>query len=185
MNYDVLLQIVKATRLSAKLADALQGVMPSSPKRTIADDIYGFLADALYAISGENAHDSDNFGMTIVSKLIMSDMSDGDVAKQIMKSSAVQIPAPNLVTREETRKLYEQNGGYLHDESETPPAKVYDKLNRVTAKLRKSEKESLKLRLIAKDAVNMVCKGCDKNKYEQFGCCDLCRFQKYKRGETI
>lgn len=185
MNYEMLLGVVKATRISARLAENLQGILPASQKGTLADDVFGLLADVLYKFGGERLAAVDSFDMSETSKLLKSELSDEEVVQRFMDMPYVIMPKPNLVSREEFEKNYSENGGYKFEGSEAPPAKVYDKLNKTTAKLRKAEKENLKLRLIAKDATATLCRNCDKGKFEKFGCCDLCRFQKYKHGGAI
>lgn len=182
-NYSMT-ELVKAARLSGKLAEALRKMLAGNGNQwTVADEINGLITDAIVRLSGEA--DKDSFDTYETVKLIKSEMSDEETAEALTKMQTESLPKPHLTEPETFEENYRKNGGYLNRSHETPPAKVYEKLNKTTSVLRKCEKENTRLRGIVKDATNVICNSCDRNKFERFGCCDLCRWQKYRRGEVI
>lgn len=111
MDDETLTLIIKATRLSLRLADDMQRMLMIGAENTIADEIAGFLGDALFRFIGEDPEMCDNFYESETIKLLKSEMPDGDVAREIMNRQA-KLPAPN-VNRPDPREAYAKNGGYI------------------------------------------------------------------------
>lgn len=125
---DALVRVVKAARLSLKMADAMQLFMIDKRPWTVADEISGHLKDALFIILGEHALHEKSFDESMTMRLLTSDMSDGAVADYIIMMqniqkhiepelaapNIVQQPKPQIMSKEEFRKLKDQNGGYCY-----------------------------------------------------------------------
>ena len=121
MKRDALVRVVKAARLSIKMAEAMDAFMIDKNVWTLADEISAHLKDALFTILGEV--EVNNFNDTMTMRLLTSDMSDEAVADYIIMmhnirkhigSDEVQQPKPQIMSKEEFRKMKDQNGGYCY-----------------------------------------------------------------------
>ena len=118
-----LLRVVKATRMSVRMAKDLQALMVDKT-RTWADEVSGLLADALFEISGEELTPEKSFNESVAMMMLKSDMSDASVADGIMlknriqnmhlKQDEVQQPKPQTISKEEFQRMYVQSGGYQY-----------------------------------------------------------------------
>lgn len=76
------MNIVKATRTISRLVDDTKNTFRLEGT-TIFDDVYGFLTDVLFDISGEVLRfDQDFFRDSKTIRLILSDLSDGEVSEE-------------------------------------------------------------------------------------------------------
>lgn len=121
ISRDALMRVVKATRMSMNLAEAIQRLMLDKSSRTFADEIAGFLKDALFITIGES--ETKNFDDSMTMRLLTSDMSDGAVADYIIMmnkirkhidTEEVQQPKPQTMSKESVQRMYVQSGGYQY-----------------------------------------------------------------------
>lgn len=121
ISRDALMRVVKATRMSMSLAEAIQRLMLDKSSRTFADEIAGFLKDALFITIGES--ETKNFDDSMTMRLLTSDMSDGAVADYIIMMhkirkhidpEEVQQPKPQIMNKESVQRMYVQSGGYQY-----------------------------------------------------------------------
>ena len=111
MTRDVILRIVKATRMAIWLAEDMQKLLLESNRQTWADEIAGQLADALFLISGEKLSPKQDFMKdSKTMRLLKSIRSDSVVADEFFQMA--NQPAPNTIETEAFNALYERNGGY-------------------------------------------------------------------------
>lgn len=121
ISRDALMRIVKATRMSISLAEAIQRLMLDKSSRTFADEIAGFLKDALFITIGES--ETKNFNDSMTTRLLTSDMSDCAVADYIImmnkirkhtETEEVKQPKPQIASKESMQRMYVQSGGYQY-----------------------------------------------------------------------
>ena len=110
LNNDVMVSLVKATRNSLTLAENIRLIMSGGKGWSVADEIAGFMTDALYAISGEQLEkDQDFWKHSKTMKLLLGELSDEKVAEvfmQMAEENKLKMPAPILMTKEEREALY-------------------------------------------------------------------------------
>lgn len=86
--------------------------------RTWADEVEGELEDALFLICKDRIPEGKEFSASQTMLLLNSDMSDGAVADWIVMMdkirNKVSMPSPQIMSKEETKELYRQNGGYAY-----------------------------------------------------------------------
>lgn len=121
LSRDALLRVVKATRMTMKMAEDMQKLLLDKNSRTFADEIAGFLKDALFITIGET--ETKNFDDSMTMRLLTSDMSDGAVADYIImmhklrkhiEPEEVQQPKPQIASKESMQRMYVQSGGYQY-----------------------------------------------------------------------
>ena len=117
---DALMRVVKAARAALSLAETLSKSMDSILNRrgttTVADDIAGNLADALFQLSGEKLEPKqDFFNDSQVMGLLMGPRSDDYVTREIeeMHDEATKAPVPQTISAEHIREMFKKNGGYM------------------------------------------------------------------------
>lgn len=118
-----ILRVVKAARMSMRMAKDMQVLMVDKA-RTLADEVSGLLADALFEISGEELSPEKSFEQSTVMMMLKSDMSDSSVADGIMlknrihnmisKMDEVKQPKPQIISKEAGQRMYVQSGGYQY-----------------------------------------------------------------------
>ena len=185
MNEEMVLAIVKATRLTLRMAEDMQNLMASKTKDTVADQVAGYLGDVLFDLLGEDPETCENFEETETMKLLKSEMPDEDVAKEFM----VKQPKPNL-DRPDMRTSFAANGGYLYMDKRgievgsngERPAKVYERLNKVTAILKNCEEENSRMRVIINQVSEQQCNSCWRRQYDM---CEgeQCRWFRFRKGD--
>lgn len=113
---DALLRVVKAARLSLRMAEDMKNLLVCHNSRTIPDDISGQLCDALFYMCHEKLESSQDFIRdSETMKLLKSRMSDVDVTDaliQLEKKNAIHVPC--TFSREEFNANYEKVGGYRY-----------------------------------------------------------------------
>ena len=113
---DALLRVVKAARLSLRMAEDMKNLLVCCNSRTIPDDISGQLCDALFYMCHEKLESSQDFIRdSETMKLLKSRMSDGDVTDaliQLEKKNSIHIPC--TFSQEEFNANYEKVGGYRY-----------------------------------------------------------------------
>lgn len=178
----IVLKQVKAARMAERMAEATAAFMLDGKRWTVADEVYGQLLDAL-RLCGEKA--GNHIEIDVLESMLTSDMSDGEIAKKICAGS--DMPKPNIVDDAKRRELAEKNGYYLHRESDKRSdgekiVKVYERLNKMTAMLKSSEKENMKMRQIIKGISEDRCKECILGRC---GTCirDNCKWFRYENGD--
>lgn len=176
---NVILLQVKAARLAAKMAEAVQGFMMEGGHWTVADEICGQLIDALkfYGYEIKNGLDFDD-----LQNMLVSDMSDGEIAKRICQGT--EMPAPHIVSEEQRQECLAKNGGYRRRSAkyEEPDTEVYKRLNRTTAILKNCEAENMKMRKIIKEMAEGKCCICFNGGN---GRCrkEDCKWYRFKNGD--
>ena len=125
INRDALLRVVKAARMSMKMADNMRPLLVNTKGQTWADEISGQLIDSLFILSGETLKPGQGFYESNTMLMLNSDNSDGTVAdwfimmdkirKRISEpEQEVQQPAPQVMSPKEVEKLHQENGGYQY-----------------------------------------------------------------------
>jgi len=120
---DALLRVVKAARVSMKVAETLNQLSLEKKSWTWADEIVGGLADALFMMAGETLTPKQDFfddSQTI--RLLKSDMSDGAVTdwfcmmerlnKRTARTEEIEQPKPHIFSAEEVERMSKQPGSY-------------------------------------------------------------------------
>lgn len=117
---DALMRVVKAAREAINLAEtmsrSLDNILNRKGTTTVADDIAGNLADALFQLSGEKLEpEQDFFNDSQVMGLLMGPESDADVTRKIaeMHDEATKAPAPQIISAEHLKEMFKKNGGYM------------------------------------------------------------------------
>lgn len=128
INRDALTQVVKATRMSMRMAETMQKLLPEKNCVTVADEIVGMLQDALFYLCGDE--NKGSFEDTKTVKLLKGELSDNAVADTLMMFSKVNAriagtknaetvqPKPNTIEPQDWMKIWEENGGYMTPEGE-------------------------------------------------------------------
>lgn len=120
---DALLRVVKAARVSMKVAETLNQLSLEKKSWTWADEIVGNLADALFMIAGETlTPQQDFFDDSNTVRLLKSDMSDEAVTdwffmmdrlnKRTAGAEEVEQPKPHIFNAEEVERMSKQTGSY-------------------------------------------------------------------------
>ena len=176
----VILKQVKATRMAARMAETVQGLMLDCQNATVADEIYGQSLDSLvrYGDITENG-----LGFDELQSMLASDMSDGEIAKRICQGT--EMPAPHIVSEEQRQECLSKNGGYRRRSAkyaEEPDAEVYKRLNRTTAIVKNLEAENTRMRQIIKEMAEGKCCICFNGGN---GRCrkEDCKWYRYKSGD--
>ena len=106
---DALLRMYKTARRLKKVSDGLRKIgMGDEP----IFNAYGEAVDAIYYLIGETRPFEDS-----VTRLIVETMSPEEdrIADMLMieYEKNHQLPAPQLMSKEQMAELYKQNGGYM------------------------------------------------------------------------
>lgn len=131
ISRDALVRVVRAARKTMKMANTMQGLMAEKNMETVADIIFGDLADALFYISGETLVNK-SFDESTVMRLLNGDMDDESVADWLIMMSRIEErirsgeekkeevvqPKPCTFSREEFMNTLQRNGGYTTPEGE-------------------------------------------------------------------
>lgn len=119
---DALLRVIKAARMSIALADDMRKLLVNEHGCTVADEISGFLNDALFYFCGERLTSDQDFKHdSATMQLLTSSLSDEDVLDEFIQIyETTWMPAPQLMEKEEFRKLFKVNGGYMRMPVSTP-----------------------------------------------------------------
>ena len=116
LTRDALLRVVKAARTADRLAQDMKKLLVDENRWTWADEIAGFLKDALFLISGEKLPTEADFEKdSKVVGLLRGFESDTMVASDIMKmaeENAPKMPKPNLMGQKEFQAMVKRYGGY-------------------------------------------------------------------------
>lgn len=110
-----LLTLVKAARMSLKLAEDMRALMEDSHQRSTADEIAGLLTDALYDLSGEQQGVGDAFDESETMRLLTGCFCDAEVARRLekmAKDAGVQDEEERPVCYEKRNPPETVNGGY-------------------------------------------------------------------------
>lgn len=122
ISKDALLRVVKAARLSLRLAEDMRCLLVSRGSRTVPDDISGQLCDALFDMCHERIDSSKDFIRdTETMRLLTGRMGDSDVADafiQMAERNSIHQPEPHTFSREEFNANYEKVGGYRFETPE-------------------------------------------------------------------
>ena len=122
ISRDALLRVVRASRLAYRMAGDIQKLM-TEKTWTVADSIFGELADAIYDMLNEKGTVNE-FMTSTTYRLLTGDLSDEAVTDFIimksrlehrvreMKNENVDLPAPQIMSKEQWEELYKKNGGY-------------------------------------------------------------------------
>ena len=122
ISRDALMRVVKAARLACRMAGDIQKLM-TEKTWTVADSIFGELADAIYDMLNEKGTVNE-FTTSTTYRLLTGDLSDEAVTDFIimksrlehrvreMKNENVDLPSPQIMSKEQFDELYKKNGGY-------------------------------------------------------------------------
>lgn len=123
---DALLRVVKATRMAMRLAENTQKLFVDKGTWTMADEIAGQLADALFRMNCDSAERPFADSMTM--RLLKGDLNDEAVTDWFLmmvridqrrhKQEEPVIPQPQTMSKEEVRAMHEANGGYMTPEGD-------------------------------------------------------------------
>ena len=121
ISRDAMLRVVKAARMADKLAQDTKALLMDRNGWTVADEISGFLDDALFNMIGEKLEPGQDFANdSVTMMLIRSKLSDAEVTDEfisIAEENKPKLPKPNLVSRDEFNAMVRKFGGY---KAETP-----------------------------------------------------------------
>ena len=117
LTRDALLQVVKATRMTIRLAENTKRLLTYENGWTVVDEIAGLMSDVLFKISGETLSPWEDFGSdSATMKLLRSKGSDEEVANAFIqlhrKNSHCTQPNPHTMEQEDFDELVRRNGGY-------------------------------------------------------------------------
>jgi hypothetical protein len=130
ISKSALLKLVRAARMSLRLADDMKKLTENGNGLTVADNISGELNDALSLIVGERlSPEQDYLKDSFVLRFLKSNMGDGQVMQAFCAAIAwdeargaegeeVRQPAPVITERRRMRQMVRENGGYLHETPE-------------------------------------------------------------------
>ena len=122
ISRDALLRVVKSARFAYRMAGDIQKLM-TEKTWTVADSIFGELADAIYDMLNEKGTVNE-FMTSTTYRLLTGDLSDEAVTDFIimksrlehrvreMKNENVDLPSPQIMSKEQFDELYKKNGGY-------------------------------------------------------------------------
>ena len=117
ISRDALMRVVKATRMANRLAKDTQAMLMVKCTETVADIIADLLADCLFEFIDEDFGPEKDFcNESVTMKLIESELSDSEVTDYILHRA--ELPKPVIRDLDETRMMFEKNGGYQY--AETP-----------------------------------------------------------------
>ena len=125
ISKDALMRVIKATRLSMKLAEDTQKLFAEKGITSVADIIAGDLADSIFIISNEHLAQVGDFSDSQTMKILKSDLDEETAAELFEIRSRVydsvfkgkeepEQPKPHTFEKTDFTKLYEQFGGYTH-----------------------------------------------------------------------
>ena len=116
LTRDALLRVVKAARTADRLAQDMKKLLVDENRWTWADEIAGFLKDALFLISGEKLPLEADFEKdSKVVGLLRGFESDTMVVSDIMQmaeENAPKMPKPSLMGQKDFRAMVKRYGGY-------------------------------------------------------------------------
>lgn len=129
ISKDALMRVIKATRLSMKLAEDTQKLFAEKGSESVADIIAGELADSIYLISNEHLAQTGNFSDSQTMQILKSDIDEKTAAELFEIRNRVygsvfkrkeepEQPKPHTFERTDFKKMYEQFGGYSHETPE-------------------------------------------------------------------
>lgn len=122
ISRDALLRVVKSARLAYRMAGDIQKLM-TEKAWTVADSIFGELADAIYDMLNEKGTVNE-FQNSTTYRLLTGDLSDEAVTDFIimkskleqrifgMKNEDTVLPKPQIMSKEQWTELHKKNGGY-------------------------------------------------------------------------
>lgn len=123
---DALLRIVKATRMAMRLAENIQKLFVDQAPWSVADEIAGQLADALFMMNCDSAERPFADSMTM--RLLKGDLNDEAVTDWFLMMVRIDqrrhqheesaMPEPQTMSKEEVRAMHETNGGYMTPEGD-------------------------------------------------------------------
>lgn len=120
MSRDALMRVVKACRMSVRLADDTKKLLFDKTNWTIADEIGGFLCDALFEYSGEQLVAGQDFTRDSQTyKLLTANLSDDEVTDRLMamaRENEVKQPKPNFISRDEFATMVNRGYGYISED---------------------------------------------------------------------
>ena len=129
ISREALLLVIKATRTAMRMAEDMQRMVLGKGETT-ADQIAGYLEDALLIISGEQQRDGKMMDLdnSETERLLTSDLLDDDsVAGWFFMMNSIrekhlatkeELPKPQTMSKEDMRDLYQKNGGYMTPEGD-------------------------------------------------------------------
>lgn len=129
ISREALLLVIKATRAAMRMAEDMQRMVLGKGETT-ADQIAGYLEDALLIISGEQQPDGKMMDLdnSETERLLTSDLLDDDsVAGWFFMMNSIRekhlapkegLPKPQTMSKEDMRDLYQKNGGYMTPEGD-------------------------------------------------------------------
>lgn len=110
-------ELVHAARLSRKVSDNMRKLLKNGWGETDADDIYDYLTDCISELVGDHLEPDEDFEHdSVTMRLLNSPLSDEAVADYIIRRA--EPPKPITMTRDETKMLFEQTGGYRYETPE-------------------------------------------------------------------
>ena len=113
---DALLRMVKAGRETKKLMEAYVTIgLNDNP----LFDIYGNIADAIYYTVGERTETfNESVTKLALEAPILTDERRTEILYSEWKKNHTELPKPNVCTTAEIFKMFNENGGYMHETPE-------------------------------------------------------------------
>ena len=111
-----LLKVIKTARMADKLAKDTQELLTVTGVETRAGEIAGLLADIVYEVLEEHLSAEEDFYQTsLTMKLLESKLTDEEITDYILHRA--ELPKPVIMDQDETRMMFERNGGYQYFET--------------------------------------------------------------------
>ena len=115
---DALLRMVRAARETEALQKQyLEVGLDDNP----VFEIWGNIVDAVYALVGEHTETvEESVTWTVLKAPILSDERRAEMlyAEHLKHNPEFKMPKPNILEREEMRKMVRENGGYMTPEGD-------------------------------------------------------------------
>lgn len=169
MKEEVVLRMVKATRMAAKMSELFDAMVTYGEKNeTMAHSIYGMLADALFYMSGEKLQPEQSFEDSRTWQWLHDpELSDGEVTMKFLhaednarKSDVASCSESISIIAEEVHNL---------------KTWINQSANALTAK----DIENRNLRETIKDVARTTCLHCSASRDK----CGTCNVRNWARGE--
>lgn len=113
---DALLRMVRAATMTKEMADAYLKVGLDDNKLM---SIYGEIAETIYGLIGEHTETyNESVTCLALTTPILTDERRTEILYSEWKKNHTELPKPNVCTTAEIFKMFNENGGYMHETPE-------------------------------------------------------------------